>query len=154
MSAAAWGASPVPVLAGLEDLEPRARCDTSPFAGIALVLLIIFMGVTPAPGGPYLPKAPTARVVREGMPSMGVDEREAFYVAGRAVGDADLLDAVRAELATYPDQDMVMLTGDRYADYRRVEQLLGTVSAAGGRRVLLEAYVPLGARVAPSPSPR
>jgi biopolymer transport protein ExbD len=142
MSPAAWGGSAVPALRGQEGNEPRAGSDTTPFAGVALVLLIIFMGVMPALGGPYLPKARTASVVKEEMPRLGVDEQGKYWVGERPVPDAALADAVRAELASRPGQELVMLTGDRHADYHRVEGALNTLRSAGIRRVVLEAWLP------------
>jgi biopolymer transport protein ExbD len=144
---AARGGSPLPALAGLEGLSIRQSIDTSPLAGLILVLLITFMVITPAIGGPYLPRAYTAAIIREELPVVGIDEGGRFYVADHPVPDAELPGAIANALRQTPGTDLVMLTADRDVSFDRVEEVLRQLRSAGVNRVVLEAYLPGGARV-------
>jgi biopolymer transport protein ExbD len=141
MSACAWGESPVPVLRGLEGMEPRARIDPSPFAGLIIVLLITYMVLTPSGGGHQLPRAHSAQVVPGDLPAVGIDLNGVLYLADRRVPDAAFPAEAQAEMGR-AGTDAILLKARGEADYAHVERALRGLRAAGVRRVILEAYPP------------
>jgi biopolymer transport protein TolR len=140
--AAAWGGSAVPRLAGMDGLEPRGAIDTTPFTGVVLVLLIIYMVITPAFGeGPYLPRAATAEVIRGERLELGIDEQGRYYVDNRPIPDTALDASLRHEIGRM-GADELLLIADKDVSYSRVETALRTLQAAGVRRVMVEVNLP------------
>ncbi len=150
--AAMWGGSPVPRLAGLEG-EPIRRIETSPLAAVLLVLLIVFMVLTPAIAGQFSPpRALHLVVMREGRPSVGVDERgRLWWNDGRSwgMGDAAALGRWIASSAVARDGGPVYLRAGTRTRYGHVEAALRAIRSGGVRRVGLIAERPLEAVLLP-----
>ena len=142
---AAFGGSPVARLAGL-DGELRAGIDTTPMTGVVLVLLIVFMVVTPALTGPKFAVARTAQVVREHGVTVGIDENGRYYVEDRAVADAALSVEVRRALASAPSGATLYLKAHGDVQYGRVLTMLEAARKARVRRVTAVVDLPRAAR--------
>src|SRR4051794_27564061 len=82
--AAGFGGSPLPTVAGVES-DVNADINVTPMIDVMLVLLIIFMVVTPALAGytAILPKAKTAAPEKEKRVTLGIDRQGFFYIEGR-----------------------------------------------------------------------
>jgi biopolymer transport protein ExbD len=141
MSPAAWGGSPVPALAGLDGLEPRTRPDATPFIGLVLIVLITCMVITPAIGHYQGPRARTAEVRPNVMPTLGIDLDGRYYVDDRPVPDIRLAEALRAVMAA-AGGDELLIKADEDVAYARVEGALQVLRRAGVRRVMIDAVLP------------
>ena len=71
---ASFGGSPLPTIAGVNS-DVTADINVTPMIDVMLVLLIIFMVVTPALAGytAVLPKARTAAPEKEDRVTLGID---------------------------------------------------------------------------------
>src|SRR3954471_3599629 len=81
---ASFGGSPLPTVAGFES-DVNADINVTPMIDVMLVLLIIFMVVTPALAGytAILPKAKTAAPEKEKRVTLGIDKAGFFYIEGK-----------------------------------------------------------------------
>src|ERR671916_446455 len=90
----AFGGSPLPKVAGFES-DVNADINVTPMIDVMLVLLIIFMVVTPALAGytAILPKAKTSAPEKEKRVTLGIDRAGKYYIEGKQtlpVSDAQL----------------------------------------------------------------
>ena len=121
----------------------RSEINVTPLVDVCLVLLIIFMVVTPIiqagvkvslPKTAYTPPMP-------GEPtqiSITIKEDGTVYIRESRVADSSLLDTLTAIHAAEPDREVVV-RGDRHLPYERVSEVLNLVSRAGFTRVGLMA---------------
>src|SRR5688572_22556233 len=79
---AAYGGSAVPTVAGIEGNDVNSDINVTPMIDVMLVLLIIFMVITPAMAGytAILPKALTAESEKEDRVTLGIDRAGLFYL--------------------------------------------------------------------------
>ena len=126
-----------PALAGQFDVA--ADINVTPMIDVMLVLLIIFMVVTPATVMASLPSARTAAPERDRRLTLVVQRNGAFALdLGRTVEHVSdpALGARLAELyAARPGDHVLYLKADRGAGYDRVLTALDAARAAGVRRV-------------------
>ena len=80
--------------------EVTAEINVTPMIDVMLVLLIIFMVVTPAVTGAALPKARTARYEPEQHPTLVIDAKGRISLAVRNHTERVTPGALRARLAT------------------------------------------------------
>jgi biopolymer transport protein TolR len=116
-----------------------AEINVTPMIDVMLVLLIIFMVITPGLVRASLPPAHTATYERERHPTLVVDARGAYALdLGRrfeAVSDARLQARLAEVYAGRPDDHVLYLKADRDAAYARVLTALDAARQAGVRRI-------------------
>ncbi|HET7234291.1 MAG TPA: biopolymer transporter ExbD [Longimicrobium sp.] len=121
------------------EFNVAAEINVTPMIDVMLVLLIIFMVVTPAMAGAVLPTASHAEYEPEKHPTLIID------AAGRMKLDANRRTVavdertLRAQLAsTYAarlNDHVLYLKADRNLEYTRVLSALETAGSAGVTRV-------------------
>jgi biopolymer transport protein ExbD len=113
--------------------------NVTPMIDVMLVLLIIFMVITPGLVRATLPAAHTSTYERERHPTLIIDNRGAYSIdVGRrfeAVPDAGLQARLAAVYAARPDDHVLYLKADRDASYARVLTALDAARLAGVRRI-------------------
>lgn len=127
-----------------------ANINVTPMIDVMLVLLIIFMIVTPAITAGFqasIPRAknPDAREEGEGEIRLGIDKDGKFYLditgAGgkytgpRYISDADLPDQLMRLYANRTVDKILYLRADEGIEYSRVQQALEIARKAGVRVV-------------------
>ena len=137
--AASFGGSPLPQVAGFES-DVNADINVTPMIDVMLVLLIIFMVVTPALAGytAILPKAKTAAPEKDKRVTLGIDRAGSFYIEGKQtkkVADAALTDELKKAYAARPDDHVLYMKADNEAGYDRVLTAIDAARNAGVRRI-------------------
>ena len=132
----AGGGSAVPEIPGLASSGLSAQINVTPMIDVMLVLLIIFMVVTPILTQ-YEATPPTAMTARpepdDDVLTLGIDTEGAFFVENRAVEDDRLVASLREAFADQPPGERLLyLRADRAVSYSRV---LDAVEAAAGAGV-------------------
>jgi biopolymer transport protein ExbD len=116
-----------------------AEINVTPMIDVMLVLLIIFMVITPGLVHATLPAAHTATYERDRHPTLIVDSRGAYALdVGRrfeAVSDARLQARLAEVYAGRPDDHVLYLKADRDAAYARVLTALDAARQAGVLRI-------------------
>jgi len=111
----------------------RAEINVTPLVDVCLVLLIIFMVVTPMLKSTPIALPETARP--EAMPESGgelsitMGEDAAIHVGSRQVAERDLAAVLAAIHAVNPDR-RIALKADRRLPYRSVRRVLEQIEAA------------------------
>lgn len=123
--------------------ESRIRSDinVTPLVDVCLVLLIIFMVVTPMLGkdeSVVIPETPAPLPIPEKPEQVVVSVRVggAIFFKGRQVSDGELLQVLRDLHAAGVDRP-VMVRGDRQVPYRHVRAVLRIIHEAGFARAAL-----------------
>ena len=116
-----------------------AEINVTPMIDVMLVLLIIFMVITPGIVQASLPAAHTATYERERHPTLIIDHRGAYSIdLGKrfeAVPDAGLRARLAAVYAARPDDHVLYLKADKNASYARVLTALDAARQAGVLRI-------------------
>ena len=128
-----------------------ANINVTPMIDVMLVLLIIFMIVTPAITAGFqatIPRAknPDAREEGEGEIRLGIDRDGKFYIditdprtgkytGPKFVADADLQDRLTALYATRSVDKIMYLKADEGIEYSRIQVALEIARKAGVRVV-------------------
>jgi biopolymer transport protein ExbD len=127
-----------------------ANINVTPMIDVMLVLLIIFMIVTPAITAGFqasIPRAknPDAREEGEGEVRLGIDKDGKFYLditgasgkytGPRYISDADLPDQLTRLYANRTVDKILYLRADEGIEYSRVQQALEIARKAGVRVV-------------------
>jgi biopolymer transport protein ExbD len=102
---------------------------------VALVLLIIFMVLSPSLTGAKLAKARTASVVGEGAVTVDVDDKGKYFIDDRPVADDRLAQGLREAFAAHPDETRLYLEAYDEVEYSRILKLFDAARDAGVRRV-------------------
>ena len=136
---AGYGGSPLPKVAGFES-DVNADINVTPMIDVMLVLLIIFMVVTPALAGytAILPKAKTAAPEKDKRVTLGIDRAGKFYIEGKQtvqVPDAQLADKLKEAYRTRPDDHILYMKADNEAGYDRILTAIDAARVAGVRRI-------------------
>ena len=122
-----------------ETFQVSAEINVTPMIDVMLVLLIIFMVVTPAALQPALPRARTAEYERDKHPTLLVDVHGAYAIdfAGRSerVAAGRLQTRLAQLYAPRPEDHVIYLKADRNAAYSSVLTALDAARAAGVWRV-------------------
>jgi biopolymer transport protein TolR len=137
--AASFGGSPLPSVAGFES-DVNADINVTPMIDVMLVLLIIFMVVTPALAGytAILPKAKTAAPEKEKRVTLGIDRAGNYYIEGKTtvkVAETQLADKLKEAYATRPDDHVLYMKADNDAGYDRILTAIDAARVAGVRRI-------------------
>jgi biopolymer transport protein ExbD len=119
--------------------EVTAEINVTPMIDVMLVLLIIFMVVTPAVTGAALPKARTAVHEPGKHPTLVIDAGGRMKLDVNHRTERVDAAALRARLASVyaarPNDHVLYLKADRNLDYSRVLAAIADARAAGVARV-------------------
>jgi biopolymer transport protein TolR len=131
----AGGESALPQVSGVGVGGLSAQINVTPMIDVMLVLLIIFMVVTPILTQ-YEATPPTALTARpepdDDIVTLGIDTRGAFFLENEAVADRLLPTRLREALADQPSGDRVLyLRADRGVAYARVLDAVEAARTAG-----------------------
>jgi|TARA_B110001454_G_C12361012_1_gene284312 biopolymer transport protein TolR len=119
--------------------------NVTPFVDVMLVLLVIFMVTAPllTVGVPVdLPKAQASLIQEPDEPlSVSIDFEGRVYVQDSEIALRKLTARLIAVTGANPDI-RIFVRGDKTIDYGRVMQVIGTINAAGFKRVALITEMP------------
>jgi biopolymer transport protein ExbD/biopolymer transport protein TolR len=142
---AAYGGSAVPTVAGA-GADVTADINVTPMIDVMLVLLIIFMVVTPALAfEAKLPKARTAAPEKEERVTLGIDKAGKYFVDDKPVSDAQLEQTLRDAYAKRPDDHVLYLKAHDESTYARTLTAIDAARNAGVRRIGAITEMPQGA---------
>ena len=124
---------------------PMSDINVTPFVDVMLVLLVIFMVTAPllTVGVPVdLPKAQASLIQEPDEPlSVSIDFEGRVYVQDSEIALRKLTARLIAVTGANPDI-RIFVRGDKTIDYGRVMQVMGTINAAGFKRVALITEMP------------
>jgi biopolymer transport protein TolR len=119
--------------------------NVTPFVDVMLVLLVVFMVTAPllTVGVPVdLPKAQASLIQEPDEPlSVSIDFEGRVYVQDSEIALRKLTARLIAVTGANPDI-RIFVRGDKTIDYGRVMQVMGTINAAGFKRVALITEMP------------
>ena len=137
-SATAFGGSPIPTIAGLAGAEVNADINITPMADVMLVLLIIFMVVTPVLTQYEATPPQAVNVVPEpdeDVVTLGIDTEGAFYLEGEHVPANRLQGTLRQVYERRPGDHLMFLRADRGVGYNVVLDAIDAARGAGVRTI-------------------
>jgi biopolymer transport protein ExbD len=150
---ASFGGSVLPKVAGI-DSDVNADINVTPMIDVMLVLLIIFMVVTPALAyEAKLPKARHAAPEKEDRVTLGVDKNGQYWIEDVPNPGPIPLNQLQQRLQeTYtrrgnPDDHTLYLKADNAVEYRTVLLAIDAARNAGVRRIGTITELPAGATV-------
>jgi biopolymer transport protein ExbD len=150
---ASFGGSVLPKVAGV-DSDVNADINVTPMIDVMLVLLIIFMVVTPALAyEAKLPKAKMSAPEKEERVTLGVDKNGQYWIEDVPnPGPIPLTQLQQRLQDTYnlrgnPDDHTLYLKADNNVEYRTVLLAIDAARNAGVRRIGTITELPAGARV-------
>jgi len=124
---------------------PMSDINVTPFVDVMLVLLVVFMVTAPllTVGVPVdLPKAQASLIQEPDEPlSVTVDFEGRVYLQNSEIELRKLTARLIAVTGANPDI-RIFVRGDKTIDYGRVMQVMGTINAAGFKRVALITEMP------------
>ena len=114
--------------------------NVTPMVDVMLVLLIIFMVVTPALMAGFQAQLPQgehlkARPEEEGRVVLGIDREGRYYLDRRPIDRADALRLLRAEFDARPQDKVLFLKADRSLAYQEITDAMALARDAGVRVV-------------------
>ncbi|HEX6588107.1 MAG TPA: biopolymer transporter ExbD [Longimicrobiales bacterium] len=134
----AFGGSPIPSIAGLTDAEVNADINITPMADVMLVLLIIFMVVTPVLTQYEATPPQAVNVVPEpdeDVVTLGIDNQGAFYVENELIPANRLQSTLRQIYERRPGDHLLFLRADRGVGYNVVLDAIDAARGAGVRTI-------------------
>jgi biopolymer transport protein ExbD len=144
---ASFGGSPLPSVAGSTS-DVTAEINVTPMIDVMLVLLIIFMVITPALGGFQwtAPKAATAAPEKEDRVTLGIDNAGLYYLDDKPtpVPPAQLEATLRTLYASRPDDHVLYLKADKGVAYSTILTAIDAAREAGVRRIGAITELPKG----------
>ena len=150
---ASFGGSVLPKVAGV-DQDVNADINVTPMIDVMLVLLIIFMVVTPALAyEAKLPKAKMSAPEKEERVTLGVDKNGQYFIEDVPNPGPIPLNQLEKRLKeTYvakgnPDDHTLYLKADNDIEYSAVLSAIDAARNAGVRRIGTITELPKGARV-------
>jgi biopolymer transport protein ExbD len=150
---ASFGGSVLPKVAGI-DSGVTSDINVTPMIDVMLVLLIIFMVVTPALGyEAKLPKAKMSAPEKDERVTLGVDKNGQYWIEDVPESGPIPLNQLQARLQqTYtqrgdPNDHTLYLKADNGVRYETVLLAIDAARAAGVRRIGTITELPAGARV-------
>lgn len=137
--AATFGGSPLPTVAGVDGSSVTSEINVTPMIDVMLVLLIIFMVITPALAGyaVTLPRAYTAAPEKDDRVTLGVDAQGRYHLdeSPGVIPPDQLVDALRGAYASRPDDHVLYLKADVGLEYSVVLTAIDAARMAGVRRI-------------------
>ena len=124
---------------------PMSDINVTPFVDVMLVLLVIFMVTAPllTVGVPIdLPKAQASLIQEPDEPlSISIDDEGRIYIQDSEITLGKLTARLVAVTGANPDI-RIFVRGDKGIDYGRVMRVMGTINAAGFKRIALITEMP------------
>lgn len=150
---ASFGGSVLPKIAGV-DSDVNSEINVVPMVDIMLVLLIIFMVVTPAMAfEAKLPKAKMSAPEKEERVTLGVDNKGQYWIEDVMNPGPIPLNQLQSRLQEAyvargnPEDHTLYLKADNSVEYRTVLLAIDAARAAGVRRIGTITELPAGATV-------
>ncbi|CAN5691711.1 biopolymer transporter ExbD [soil metagenome] len=135
---AAFGGSSVPTLTGMGRASVNSDINVTPMVDVMLVLLIIFMVITPVLTS-YEAALPEAENIvpepDDDVVTLGIDANGLYHIGGDAIAPAQLAGTLRGIYAGRPNDHLLFLRADRSIDYSIVLNAIGAARAAGVRTI-------------------
>ena len=134
---AAFGGSAVPTVAGIEGQDVNSDINVTPMIDVMLVLLIIFMVITPAMAGytAILPKATIVESMKEERVTLGIDNQGQYFIEDGPSGaiPPDQLETAltQAYAAKAPDDHILYMKADAGVEYSVVLTAINAARKAG-----------------------
>ena len=124
----------------LSSTKMMAGINVTPMVDVMLVLLIIFMVVTPAIIAGFQVDVPQAdnlkaRVEREQRIELGIDRDGNYYLNKRPIHRDEALGLLRAEFAARPRDRVLFVKAHRGLPYREILEAMSLARRAGARVV-------------------
>jgi len=150
---ASYGGSAVPKMAGITS-DVTADINVTPMIDVMLVLLIIFMVITPSMiFEAQLPKAKTAAPEKEERVTLGIDTRGQYWIEDVPNPGPIALAQLEGRLKeTYaargnPDDHVLYMKAHNGVEYSVVLSAIDAARNAGVRRIGTITELPKGARI-------
>jgi biopolymer transport protein ExbD/biopolymer transport protein TolR len=128
----------VPMPPGLQDLGVVSEINVTPMIDVMIVLLIIFMVVTPVITN-YAVRLPEAAFVSperdDDVVELGIDQSGAYWVGGERIEGAELETYLTRLFASRPGDHLLYLRADQEIGYDLVLDAVDAARAAGVRRI-------------------
>jgi biopolymer transport protein TolR len=135
---AAFGGSSIPSVAGVGRGGVTSDINVTPMVDVMLVLLIIFMVITPVLAS-YEAALPEAQNVvpepDDDVITLGIDAQGVYHVNGAAVAPAQLAGVLRSIYAGRPGDHLLFLRADRTVGYDVVLSAIDAARVAGVRTI-------------------
>jgi biopolymer transport protein TolR len=119
---------------------PLSEINVTPFVDVMLVLLIVFMVTAPllTVGVPIdLPETSAQQLDGDNEPlTISVDTQGRVFLLDTEIDAAEVVPKLLA-IAANGYEERIYVRGDKNVDYGTVMQVMGTIAAAGFRRIAL-----------------
>ena len=136
--AVGFGASAVPTVSGMESKGVTSAINVTPMIDVMLVLLIIFMVITPILAS-YEATLPQAEFVvpepDDDVVTLGIDAAGVYYIEDEAVRPDQLTTRLRRIYYNRPGDHLLFLRADRSVGYDVVLTAIDAARAAGVRTI-------------------
>lgn len=133
------GGSQLPSIAGIEGNAVNADINMTPMIDVMLVLLIIFMVITPALAGysVVLPRVTTSEPEKEDRVTLGIDAAGRYYLdeTPGAIPEASLAGVLQRAYSERPDDHVLYLKADQSVSYSYVLTAIDAAREAGVARI-------------------
>jgi biopolymer transport protein ExbD len=133
------GESGLPSVAGVEESAMNADINMTPMIDVMLVLLIIFMIITPvlASYALVLPPADQAQPERDDRVIVSIDQQGRYFIMERpqVVPEESLVAALRQEYALRPEDFVLYLKADQGVPFSLVLTAIDAAREVGVARV-------------------
>ena len=120
--------------------RPMSEINVTPMVDVMLVLLVIFMVTAPlltVGVSVDLPKTKASTIAGDDEPlAVSIDDKGQVFIQDTPVELAGLVPRLLAITGNNPDV-RIFVRGDKAISYGRVMEVMGTVNAAGFRKVAL-----------------
>ncbi len=116
----------------------KSDINVTPMIDVMLVLLIIFMIVTPLIAAGFkatLPKGKNldARPEGDNEVILGIDESGHYFLNGRAIADASLQDQLRSIFNARTEDKILYFKADNKLKYAKIQEAVETARQSGVR---------------------
>jgi biopolymer transport protein TolR len=133
-----FGDSPLPTVTGMEGRSVTSSINVTPMVDVMLVLLIIFMVITPILAA-YEAELPQAQYVvpepDDDVVTLGIDAYGVYHLGDRAIPPEQLAAELRHIYTARPDDHLLYLRADRRVGYDVVLSAIDAARAAGVRTI-------------------